>query len=102
KESKAGQSLVLSIDIDLQKAAYEALGNRHGAVVAADPQTGEILALVSRPSFDPNVFTKKITPAVWKRLNSPDDPMHNRALAGFPPGSIWKAITLLAALDNKV
>jgi penicillin-binding protein 2 len=101
KEPKAGQPLVLSIDVDLQKAAYEALGDRKGAVVACDPQTGEVLALVSRPSFDPNVFTKKITPAIWKRLNAPDHPLYNRALSGFPPGSIWKALTLLAALDSK-
>lgn len=101
KEPKAGMPLVLSIDLELQKAAYEALGDRQGAVVAVDPQTGEVLALVSKPSFDPNAFTRKITPAVWKRLNAPDHPLYNRALSGFPPGSIWKAITLLAALDCK-
>ncbi len=102
KESQAGQPIVLSIDLDLQRAAYNALGDKSGAVVAIDPQTGEILAMVSRPSFDPNVFTRRITPAVWKKINAPTHPMHNRALAGFPPGSIWKAITLIAALENKV
>jgi penicillin-binding protein 2 len=99
---QAGMPMILSIDLDLQKAAYDALGTRSGAVVACDPQTGEVLCLVSRPSFDPNVFTKRITPAVWKRLNAPDHPLYNRALSGFPPGSIWKAITLIAALESKV
>lgn len=101
-ESKAGLPLVTSLDMDLQKAATEALGNRKGAVVACDPQTGEVLAMVSNPSFDPNSFTRRITPEVWKRLNAPDHPLFNRALSAFPPGSIWKAITMLAALDRKV
>jgi penicillin-binding protein 2 len=102
KEVTAGQPVVTSLDLDLQRAAYEGLGNRSGAVVAVDPQTGEVLAMVSRPSFDPNDFTRKITPAVWKKLNAPNHPLFNRALSGFPPGSTWKAITLLAALENKV
>lgn len=101
-EPQPGLPVVTSLDIDLQRAAYEALGNRHGAVVACDPQTGEVLAMVSRPSFDPNSFTRRITPDVWKRLNAPDHPLYNRALSAFPPGSIWKAITMLAALDKKV
>lgn len=101
-EPQAGLPLVTSLDIDLQKAAYEALGERRGAVVACDPQTGEVLAFVSRPSFDPNAFTRRITPAVWKRLNAPDHPLYNRATSAFPPGSIWKAITMMAALDKKV
>jgi penicillin-binding protein 2 len=100
-EAKAGLPVVTSIDIELQRIAYDALGERRGAVVIVDPQTGEVLAMVSRPSFDPNAFTRRITPAVWKRLNAPDHPLYNRALSGFPPGSIWKAITLLAALDVK-
>ncbi len=102
KESQPGLPLVLSIDSELQQAAADALGNRHGAVVACDPKTGEVLALVSNPKFDPNCFTRRITPDVWKRLNAPDHPLFNRALSGFPPGSIWKAITLLAALQYKV
>lgn len=102
REAQAGAPIVTSLDLDLQRAAYKALGERSGAVVACDPQTGEILAMVSRPSFDPNVFTRKITPAVWKKLNAPNHPLYNRALSGFPPGSTWKAITMLAALENKV
>jgi penicillin-binding protein 2 len=102
KEPQAGQPIVLSIDLDLQQAAYEALGNRSGAVVAIDPQTGEVLAMVSRPSFDPNVFTRRINKEAWKEINAPNHPLFNRALSGFPPGSIWKPITLLAALQTKV
>lgn len=102
KEAQSGLPVVTSIDMDLQQAAAEALGDRHGAVVACDPRTGEILALVSNPKFDPNCFTRRITPDVWKKLNAPDHPLFNRALSGFPPGSIWKAITLLAALEYKV
>ncbi len=101
KEAAAGRPLVLSLNLDLQRLAHQALGERHGAIVACDPQTGEVLAMVSRPSFDPNLFTRRITPAVWKKLNAPDHPMHNRALSGFPPGSVWKPITLLAALESK-
>jgi penicillin-binding protein 2 len=102
KDAQAGFPLVTSLDADLQKAAYDALGNRRGAVVACDPQTGEVLVMVSKPSFDPNSFTRRITPDVWKRLNAPDHPLFNRGLSPFPPGSIWKPITLIAALDKKV
>lgn len=102
KEAQPGLPVVLSVDSELQQAAAEALGSRHGAVVACDPKTGEILACVSNPKFDPNCFTRRITPDVWKKLNAPDHPLFNRALSGFPPGSIWKAITMLAALEYKV
>lgn len=102
KEAQPGLPIVLSVDSELQAAAAQALGDRHGAVVACDPQTGELLACVSNPKFDPNSFTRRITPAVWKKLNAPDHPLFNRALSGFPPGSIWKAITMLAALQYKV
>lgn len=101
KEAQPGLPVVLSVDMDLQQAAVEALGSRHGAVCACDPKTGEILCMVSNPKFDPNCFTRRITPDVWKKLNASDHPLFNRALSGFPPGSIWKAITLLAALQYK-
>lgn len=102
KKAKPGLPVILSLDIDLQRAAYEALGEKSGAVVACDPQSGEILALVSRPSFDPNVFTRRMTKEDRAVLYNKSHPMHNRALSGFPPGSIWKPITLMAALDNRV
>lgn len=101
KEPTPGLPLILSLDLDLQRIAYEALEDKHGAVVAIDPQNGEVLCMVSRPSFDNNVFTRRITPDIWKRLNAPDHPLFNRALSGFPPGSVWKPITLLAALEHK-
>jgi penicillin-binding protein 2 len=102
KEAKAGMPIVLGIDLDLQRIAYQALGARHGAVVACDPQTGEILALVSKPSYDPNIFSHRDRKAVVKVFTDPAHPLINRAMCGYPPGSIWKAITLLAALENKV
>ena len=102
KEPQAGQPLVTGIDLDLQRAAYQALGDRHGAVVVADPQTGELMALVSKPSYDPNIFSHRDRQAIAKLFTDPEHPLHNRALAGFPPGSIWKAITLIAALQYKV
>lgn len=102
KVQVGGQPIVLSLDLDLQRVAYQALGNKSGAIVVCDPRNGELLAMVSRPSFDPNVFTHKITPDVWKQINAPTHPLYNRALSPFPPGSVWKAITLLAALQSKV
>ncbi|HMO22187.1 MAG TPA: penicillin-binding transpeptidase domain-containing protein, partial [Candidatus Melainabacteria bacterium] len=101
KKAKAGMPVVLSLDLDLQRAAYNALGEKSGAVTAMDPQSGEVLCMVSRPSYDPNIFTRRLTKEDRKVLMDPRHPLHNRALAGFPPGSIWKPITLLAALENK-
>lgn len=102
KKAVPGQPIVLSLDLNLQRCAYQALGEKSGAIVAMDPQSGEILALVSRPSYDPNVFTRRLTKEDRKLLSHPSHPLHNRALSGFPPGSIWKPITMLAALDYKV
>lgn len=102
-KAKAGLPIVLAIDLDLQRAAWNAINDkRSGACVACDPRSGEVLALVSRPSFDPNVFTRRMTREDRKVLASPSHPLHNRALSGFPPGSIWKPITLIAALENRV
>ncbi len=102
KQAVPGLPIITSIDLDLQKIAYEALAGKSGACVACDPRTGEILALVSQPSFNPNIFSHKIKPNDWQKLNAPDHPLFNRALSGYPPGSIWKAITLLAALESHV
>jgi len=90
----AGSDLKLTIDLDLQIAAEKALGNREGAVVILDPKTGEILALVSHPNYDPN--------RVWEALKHGRHPFMNRALATYPPGSIFKVITLTAALEEKL
>ncbi|MBL8382808.1 MAG: penicillin-binding protein 2 [Burkholderiales bacterium] len=97
----AGNNLVLTIDIELQRIAEEALGDRKGAVVAIDPMTGELLAFASRPAFDPNLFVDGIDTANWDALNgSPDKPLLNRPLRGaYPPGSTYKPFMALAALN---
>jgi penicillin-binding protein 2 len=97
-----GNNLRLSIDIRLQRAAEAAFGERRGALVAIDPTTGEVLAFVSRPGFDPNLFVDGIDPASWKELNeSPDRPMLNRPLKGaYPPGSTIKPFLALGALHS--
>lgn len=96
----SGSNLVLKIDAGLQALAFKAFGNRRGALVALDPETGGVLAFVSKPGFDPNLFVDGIDPQSWNELrNSPDRPMLNRALAGtYPPGSTFKPFMALAAL----
>ncbi len=97
-----GNSVVLSIDIKLQKLVEDLYGKRRGALVALDPKTGEILAFVSKPTFDPNLFVDGIDFENWQALNeSPDKPLLNRALRGtYPPGSTYKPFMALAALQT--
>lgn len=99
-----GEDLVLAMDINLQKAAEESFGEKTGALVAIKPDTGEILALVSKPSFDPNLFAKGISPKQWEDfVNNPRNPLLNRALQSqFPPGSTFKIVTALAGLEEGV
>ena len=96
-----GNNLALTLDIKLQQVAEQAFGENRGALVAIEPSTGGILAFVSKPGFDPNLFVDGIDPASWDLLNnSPDRPMVNRALAGtYPPGSTFKPYMALAALE---
>ncbi|WP_422844898.1 penicillin-binding protein 2 [Acidovorax sp. M2(2025)] len=96
-----GDSVMLSIDIKLQKLIEDMYGNRRGALVAIDPRNGEILALVSKPTFDPNLFVEGIDVENWTALNeSIDKPLLNRALRGtYPPGSTYKPFMALAALQ---
>ena len=96
-----GNNVRLSIDIKLQKLIEDLYGERRGALVALDPTTGEVLAFVSKPTFDPNLFVDGIDPASWQELNqSPDHPLINRALrAGYPPGSTIKPFMALAGLQ---
>ncbi|EHL20309.1 peptidoglycan glycosyltransferase [Acidovorax sp. NO-1] len=96
-----GDSVMLSIDIKLQKLIEELYGNRRGALVAIDPRNGEVLALVSMPTFDPNLFVEGIDVENWTALNeSIDKPLLNRALRGaYPPGSTYKPFMALAALE---
>ncbi len=100
-EPKSGDNLVVTLDIELQRIAEEAFGDYRGALVAIDPSNGEILALVSRPDFDPNLFVDGIDPQNWDALNnSPDKPLNNRALRGqYPPGSTIKPFMALVALE---
>ena len=102
KEAVPGKSLKLTIDLDLQTVAELAMEGRRGAVVALDPRTGEVLAMVSRPAYDPNRFAGRIRTADWQEiLNNPDKPMLNRALQGqLAPGSTFKPIMALAALET--
>ncbi|MRW93995.1 penicillin-binding protein 2 [Duganella sp. FT80W] len=97
----AGSNLILSIDIELQKIVEEAFGDRRGALVAIEPSTGDILAYVSRPGYDPNLFVDGIDAQSWDDLNnSPDRPMINRPLSGtYAPGSTFKPFMALAALE---
>jgi penicillin-binding protein 2 len=96
----SGNNLVLNLDARLQEVAYEAFGENRGALVAIDPATGGILAFVSKPGFDPNLFVDGIDSLNWNELNtSPEKPLVNRALAGtYPPGSTFKPYMALAAL----
>ncbi len=98
-----GSRLRLSLDVDLQQAVARAMGDRAGAVVVMDVQTGEVLALLSQPGFDPNRFISGLEAEQWKRwLNDPRRPLLNRAVqAAFPPASTFKLITSLAALRHK-
>ena len=98
----SGNDLTLTLDIKLQEVAEAAFGNRRGALVALDPATGEVLAMVSKPGYDPNLFVDGIDTANWELLNeSPDKPLLNRPLRGaYPPGSTIKPFLALAALSS--
>ena len=97
-----GNTVVMSIDIKLQKLIEDLYGDRRGAMVAIDPKTGEVLAFVSKPTFDPNLFVEGIDSENWQALNeSLDKPLLNRALRGtYPPGSTYKPFMALAALET--
>jgi penicillin-binding protein A len=105
-KEKEGGSVVTTLNAAAQKAAYEGLGDKKGAVAAIEPSTGKILALVSTPSYDPSKFAGSSDKDAeeWKKVqkkNNPDDPMLNRALREtYPPGSTFKVVTAAAALEN--
>ena len=102
KPATPGNTVLLSIDIKLQKLVEDMYGERRGALVAIDPKTGEVLAFVSKPTFDPNLFVDGIDVENWQALNeSIDKPLLNRALRGtYPPGSTYKPFMGLAALTT--
>jgi penicillin-binding protein 2 len=100
--SQPGNNITLTLDMRLQQVAEIAFGPRRGALVAIDPTTGGVLALVSKPGFDPNLFVDGIDPQYWAELNgSLDKPLNNRAISGmYPPGSTFKPFLALAALET--
>ncbi|MBC3932087.1 penicillin-binding protein 2 [Undibacterium curvum] len=97
----SGKNLILSVDIELQKVVEEAFGDRRGALVAIEPETGDVLAFVSKPTYDPNLFVEGIDQQSWNELNTSEDkPLLNRPLTGaYPPGSTYKPFMALAALE---
>ena len=103
-DAVAGKNIVLSLDIKLQEAAEDALGDRRGSIIALDPKTGEVLAMVSKPSFDPNLFVTGISSKDYSGLrDSIDKPLFNRALRGlYAPGSTIKPAVAIAGLDSGV
>jgi penicillin-binding protein 2 len=104
KPPVTGQDITLSIDIHMQEATEKAFGDRAGASVALSPDSGEILAIVSKPSFDPNLFTGGISHSEWTNLiDDKKNPMLNRAIQSqYPPGSTFKIVTALAGLEEGV
>lgn len=102
KSPSPGSNLYLTIDLDLQRVATDLLAGRRGSIVAIDPNNGDILALVSAPTFDPNLFAVGMSSSVYKALvNNESRPLFNRAVVGtYPPGSTIKPILALAALET--
>lgn len=100
----AGHNLTLTIDLALQRAAETAMAGKKGAVVAMDANTGEILAMLSHPAFDPNMFAGEVSPEDWKDLTSgTEKKLNNRAVQGaYPPGSVFKVFMSAAALSEKI
>ncbi len=104
KPAVPGKQLKLTIDIDLQIAAEQAMGDKNGAMIAMDPRTGEILAMVSRPTFDPNDFAVRISRGDWNKLvNDPDKPLLNKAIqAQLAPGSTFKILMSVAGWQEGI
>ncbi|GBR77528.1 penicillin-binding protein 2 [Candidatus Termititenax dinenymphae] len=101
-EPVPGHDVYLTIDFALQQAASRALGDRKGAIVIINPDTGEVLTMVSRPDYNPNYFTDFLSESEWQELRAKDHPLYNRALGAYPPGSIFKIVTMLATLEDKI
>ncbi|MGB7085252.1 MAG: penicillin-binding protein 2 [Phormidesmis sp.] len=100
KPSISGTDIQTTLDLDLQRAAEEALGNHLGAIVALDPSNGAVLAMVSRPTFDPNMFSTRITEAQWEQIQSRGYPLVNRAMRAYAPASTFKVITTTAGIES--
>lgn len=102
--AEPGQALQLTIDLDLQQEAYRLLGDRVGSVVVLDPENGALRAMVSRPSFDPNLFARRLRSDEWAGLvGDPHRPLQNRSIQNtYPPGSTFKVVVAAAALDHGI
>ncbi len=101
KQAKAGNDIHLTIDLNMQMAAEKALGKRNGAIVAIDPKNGAVLAMVSHPTFDPNIFSKqKLSQKDWESVQGSQHPLVNRAISAFPPASTFKIVTTTAGLES--
>lgn len=99
-----GNNVFLTIDLDIQKVAEEAFEGKNGVLIAMDPRTGYILAMLSKPSFNPNFFAQNLSAEEWKSLlEDPNNPLQNKAIQGiFPPGSVFKIITAIAGLESGI
>lgn len=97
-----GNNVILTIDLDLQMVAEEAFKEKNGALIAMDPRNGKILAMVSKPCFDPDLFAGSISPEEWKTLlENPHHPLQNKGIQGqYPPGSVFKIIAAIAGLES--
>ena len=104
REAQSGNSITLSLDIEVQKLAVKALGEHSGCIVVMEPYTGKIIAMATQPSFDNNAFALGLTNAQWDELrNNPRFPMQNRTIQSeYPPGSVWKLVTAGAFLKAGV
>ncbi len=100
KPSISGHDVTLTLDLKLQQAAEKALGNSIGAIVAIDPRNGAVRAMVSRPTFDPNIFSARITEAQWQQIQSRGYPLVNRAMRAYPPASTFKVVTATAGMES--
>ncbi|NWF54693.1 MAG: penicillin-binding protein 2 [Syntrophaceae bacterium] len=103
-EPNPGNNLHLTLDLELQRAAEAAMAGKRGALVAMNPRNGDILAMVSKPDFDPNLFARGISAETWKGIvDHPAYPLQNRAIQGqYPPGSIHKILVAMAGLEEKM
>ncbi len=103
-EPSPGNSVHLTLDLELQKAAEEAMAGKQGTMVVLNPRNGDILAMASKPDFDPNLFARGISPDKWKSIvDNPARPLQNRTIQGqYPPGSIFKILVAMAGLEEKV
>ena len=95
-----GSDIKLTIDLELQKLVEENLAGKHGAVVVMDPRNGEILAMASHPSYDPNIFAAPLEKWEWDMMDKEGHPFLNRALSTYPPGSTFKVVNLSATLQE--